>query len=405
MNLKNVRNALCITAVSAAVALSAIPVSAPAMIVQAEEAQVTALDSILRQMYGLYQNRDFVSMYALDADNTTAACAEMIRNSGTDRYVTSLDGNTNAMMYVSPSGYYWYFGQMENNLRQGTGTTIALASDHYESFTGTYRMDFPEGDGTFSAHWFENNEGYDITGSFHGMQLNGTYKVNANWIFSGFLIDDSILTVTYTDSVITAICGQTDFDVEEVTDSGEGLAYRKTGTYYTVYASPEYADELFDGQGWFYVGYPYELSDVAAIGMIDGSGASWTKPDLSDAFSEVFYGNAAAVPAPALTVPEMPAPEVSTPAVPEVTAPAVPETSASEVTTPAPEIPAETSAIPAQPSISDTYVVQRGDNLSKIAGKVYGDRKQWRKIYDANKDRIRKDYTIFANQTLVIPAQ
>ncbi|MDE6992404.1 MAG: LysM peptidoglycan-binding domain-containing protein, partial [Lachnospiraceae bacterium] len=50
-------------------------------------------------------------------------------------------------------------------------------------------------------------------------------------------------------------------------------------------------------------------------------------------------------------------------------------------------------------------VVQRGDNLSKIAGKVYGDRKQWRKIYDANKDRIRKDYTIFANQTLVIPAQ
>lgn len=165
MNLKNVRNVLCITAVSAAVALSAIPVSAPVMIVQAEEAQVTALDSILRQMYGLYQNRDFVSMYALDADNTTAACAEMIRNSGADRYVTSLDGNTNAMMYVSPSGYYWYFGQMENNLRQGTGTTIALASDHYESFTGTYRMDFPEGDGTFSAHWFENNEGYDITGS------------------------------------------------------------------------------------------------------------------------------------------------------------------------------------------------------------------------------------------------
>ena len=65
MNLKNVRNALCITAVSAAVALSAIPVSAPVMIVQAEEAQVTALDSILRQMYGLYQNRDFVSMYEI----------------------------------------------------------------------------------------------------------------------------------------------------------------------------------------------------------------------------------------------------------------------------------------------------------------------------------------------------
>ncbi len=39
MNLKNVRNALCITTVSAAVALSAIPVSAPVMIVQAEEAQ------------------------------------------------------------------------------------------------------------------------------------------------------------------------------------------------------------------------------------------------------------------------------------------------------------------------------------------------------------------------------
>ncbi len=41
-----------------------------------------------------------------------------------------------------------------------------------------------------------------------------------------------------------------------------------------------------------------------------------------------------------------------------------------------------------QPTDSDTYTVQSGDSLSKIAKKLYGDANNWHKLYDANKTLI-----------------
>lgn len=77
------------------------------------------------------------------------------------------------------------------------------------------------------------------------------------------------------------------------------------------------------------------------------------------------------------------------------------ETPASEVT--APETIVSAPAV-TPVTTSNTYVVERGDNLSKIAKKVYGDSKYWRNIYNANSNVIKSDYTIYANQVLVIPA-
>lgn len=51
-----------------------------------------------------------------------------------------------------------------------------------------------------------------------------------------------------------------------------------------------------------------------------------------------------------------------------------------------------------------TYTVERGDNLSKIAKKVYGDEKLWRVIYNANSSVIKDDYIIYNTQVLIIPA-
>jgi len=52
----------------------------------------------------------------------------------------------------------------------------------------------------------------------------------------------------------------------------------------------------------------------------------------------------------------------------------------------------------------NTYTVERGDNLSKIAKKIYGDEKLWRVIYDDNSAVVKKDYIIYKNQVLIIPA-
>lgn len=49
------------------------------------------------------------------------------------------------------------------------------------------------------------------------------------------------------------------------------------------------------------------------------------------------------------------------------------------------------------------YTVQPNDYLIKIAEKYYGDKRQWVKIYDANKDKIGSEYIIYIGEQLLIP--
>jgi tetratricopeptide (TPR) repeat protein len=50
-----------------------------------------------------------------------------------------------------------------------------------------------------------------------------------------------------------------------------------------------------------------------------------------------------------------------------------------------------------------TYSVQRGDNLSKVATRVYRDGKRWRDIFEANRNLLQKPEDIRVGQVLVIP--
>jgi nucleoid-associated protein YgaU len=50
-----------------------------------------------------------------------------------------------------------------------------------------------------------------------------------------------------------------------------------------------------------------------------------------------------------------------------------------------------------------TYVVTKGDSLSAIAQREYGDAQEWRRIYDANRDTIKDPDLIYPGQTLRLP--
>jgi len=54
-------------------------------------------------------------------------------------------------------------------------------------------------------------------------------------------------------------------------------------------------------------------------------------------------------------------------------------------------------------AIARSYTVRRGDSLSKIAYKVYGDATQWRKIQKANDQLLRDSVKVQVGQVLVIP--
>jgi len=51
-----------------------------------------------------------------------------------------------------------------------------------------------------------------------------------------------------------------------------------------------------------------------------------------------------------------------------------------------------------------TYTVKSGDSLSKIAKQLYGDASQWKKIHQANTDKIKDPDKIQPGWTLNIPA-
>ncbi len=50
------------------------------------------------------------------------------------------------------------------------------------------------------------------------------------------------------------------------------------------------------------------------------------------------------------------------------------------------------------------YIVRSGDSLSKIAQREYGDANKWRRIFDANQDKIKDPDLIHPGQELKIPA-
>ncbi|MBP2646676.1 MAG: peptidoglycan-binding protein [Gemmatimonadetes bacterium] len=62
------------------------------------------------------------------------------------------------------------------------------------------------------------------------------------------------------------------------------------------------------------------------------------------------------------------------------------------------------AAVPGASSAPRTYEVKKGDSLSKIAKHVYGDASKWRKIFEANGDKIKDPDKIYPGQVLTIPA-
>ena len=50
-----------------------------------------------------------------------------------------------------------------------------------------------------------------------------------------------------------------------------------------------------------------------------------------------------------------------------------------------------------------TYVVVKGDSLSKIAKREYGNAREWNRIFEANKDILKDPDKIYPGQELKIP--
>lgn len=64
----------------------------------------------------------------------------------------------------------------------------------------------------------------------------------------------------------------------------------------------------------------------------------------------------------------------------------------------------QTQAANAASAGSQTYTVQAGDSLGKIAQHFYGAASQWKKIYEANRDKISNPDVVRTGTELTIPS-
>lgn len=64
---------------------------------------------------------------------------------------------------------------------------------------------------------------------------------------------------------------------------------------------------------------------------------------------------------------------------------------------------ASSSAPAPAPAAEQSYTVAKGDSLSKIAKKVYGDANQWKRLFEANRDQIENPDLIHPGQVLRVP--
>ena len=72
---------------------------------------------------------------------------------------------------------------------------------------------------------------------------------------------------------------------------------------------------------------------------------------------------------------------------------------------PLPEQPVEEQAVVSKTVPVSTYTVVNNDTLEKISQKVYGTTKKWKKIYEANSDKLKGPDRIYAGQVLKIPQE
>jgi nucleoid-associated protein YgaU len=61
------------------------------------------------------------------------------------------------------------------------------------------------------------------------------------------------------------------------------------------------------------------------------------------------------------------------------------------------------SSTASSPATGKTYTVKKGDSLSKIAKREYGDAQQWHRIFEANRDTIKDADLIYPGQVIRIP--
>lgn len=162
-------------------------------------------DKIMQKARKLFDERGAEGLVSYDGDPKVCTAVFSMAATGIDRYVCRMEDGSYAMLYLNlfGGGYWWYFGEMEHGIRSGTGTTVViLPHAAYQTYSGGYKKDFPEGKGVFR---YQNGLAhYAMEGTFHGPRLNGNMKCT---MYNGSTWPEEVTTtLNYADGHLATPC-------------------------------------------------------------------------------------------------------------------------------------------------------------------------------------------------------
>ena len=206
---------------------------------------------LLEKAYEYMSQDDYYSMMNVDGTDAADNVVSIMKNRGTDEmlYAPDYHGESDYTgqavgVYIVPEGYYFFYGDYVNGIREGEGTSfwVTTGAYRYELYRGEWKNGKPNGDGTMYTQ--DDSEGTQITvtGNFTDGRQDGRmgYSYYNSW-------NNSYYYEEY-----EAVNG----DAAAISSSGNDQDY--VYDYYTVYL------ELPDGT---LVYYDANTEYLAALGF------------------------------------------------------------------------------------------------------------------------------------------
>lgn len=150
----------------------------------------TDTSAFLQNVYNLMAAQDYVGMRALVESDAALAYAGTMTE---DRPAYIPDGSLTGVgvgVYINGEGLSFYYGDYVNGERNGNGTQYIAYTSATEIFTGTWNNDAPNGPGTEST-FYADNDILVLSGSLVNGLWNGA--VNLTRTKSGKQYNDSFM--------------------------------------------------------------------------------------------------------------------------------------------------------------------------------------------------------------------
>ena len=147
---------------------------------------------LLEMAYEYMSQSDYTSMMNVDGTDAADNVVSIMRNRGTDEmlYSPTYNGESDYTgeavgVYIVPEGYYFFYGDYVNGVRNGEGTSfwVTTGAYRYEIYTGEWHDGKPNGMGAMYTKDDSDGTEITVTGNFTDGRQDGTmsYSYYNNW--------------------------------------------------------------------------------------------------------------------------------------------------------------------------------------------------------------------------------